>query len=83
MARQECAPGRAAGREAAQQEQCPFLQRCAAAHGYPLLGYCQAYLDSRLRAVTIAEFRDHCTGPGYRQCRTYQVRIAQEAADAA
>ena len=66
-----------------EREQCPFLQSCTAARGYPHLGYCLAYRDGRLRAVTIAEFRDYCTGPGHRQCRTYQVRVAQEAAEAA
>jgi hypothetical protein len=66
-----------------EEQECPFLQRYAAAHGYPLLGYCLAYQDGRLRSVTIAEFRDHCLGPKYRRCRTYLVRIAQEAAEVA
>lgn len=83
MARRDRGPESGTERQAVERQQCPFLQRCAVAHGYPLQGYCQAYRDGRLRAVTIAEFRDHCTGPGYRKCRTYQVRIAQEAADAA
>lgn len=83
MVRGICAPGKAAARGGTEEPQCPFLQCCPAARGYPLLGYCQAYRDGRLRAVTIAEFRDYCTGPGYQKCHTYQVRIAQEAADAA
>ena len=83
MARRLGAPGKTVHREGKEREQCPFLQSCTATHAYPLLGYCLAYRDGRLRAVTIAEFRDHCTGPGYRKCLTYQVRIAQEAADAA
>ena len=64
-------------------QRCPYLRRCEAARGYAILGYCLAYRDGRLRAVTIAEFRDCCTGPGHRRCQTYLVRIAQEAANAA
>jgi len=83
MARRVCTSRRAAEREGIEQQECPFLQPYGAADAYPLLGYCLAYRDGRLRAVTIAEFRDCCTGPGHRKCRTYQVRIAQEAAEAA
>jgi hypothetical protein len=83
MARRVCAPGKTAEKGGTEEQQCPFLQCCPAASGYPLLGYCLAYRDGRLRAVTIAEFRDYCTGPDHEKCQTYQVRIAQEAADAA
>lgn len=83
MGRRDCPTGRTAETEAIEWQECLFLRRCVALGGYSLLGYCQAYCDGRLRAVTIAEFRDYCTGPGYQKCHTYQVRIAQEAADAA
>lgn len=83
MARRDRARESRAEAETMERQECPFLRRCAALGGYSLLGYCLAYRDGRLRAVTIAEYRDHCVGPGYRECRTYQVRIAQEAADAA
>ncbi|MBI3002449.1 MAG: hypothetical protein HYY54_02255 [candidate division NC10 bacterium] len=83
MARRDRGPGKATERQDTERQECPFLRRCAALGGYSLLGYCLAYRDGRLRAVTIAEFRDHCTGPGYQKCRTYQVRIAQEAANVA
>lgn len=66
-----------------ERHQCPYLRRSEVARGYPLLGYCLANRDGRLRTVTIAEFRDYCMGPKQCRCPAYLVRSAQEAANAA
>lgn len=66
-----------------ERQRCPYLRRREEARGYPLLGYCLAYRNGRLRAVTIAEFRDYCMGPEHCRCPVYEVRISQEAVSAA